>query len=354
MERNTIDRVVAESLLVAMLAATLACVGGERPTAEPAGDAAETGGERIVAEVNGRPIRARQLDAIVEAEGMRVDPSDEADAGIGESELRREALDLAIRAEIVYQAAVERGLTVPGEAIEEQLEVVRSQFASEEDFLAYLHENGTTTDDLRGEARRRLLMEAYAKTVTEGLEGDPRRARELYERQAERFRGREQIRVAQILVRLRPTDGEQRREAAREKIEQAHARALAGEDFAALARAYSESPLAERGGDMGFIPRGRMIPEFEDVVFATPVGQITPVFETPHGFNVVKVLERRDARRTSFEDVKTGLMLVLAREQRDRRIQEHVDELLRGADIRILDPALVSPSPPGSPAPPSP
>jgi parvulin-like peptidyl-prolyl isomerase len=184
-------------------------------------------------------------------------------------------------------------------------------------------------------------MEAYASSITKDLEVDAEKARQLYEESAERFREQEQIRVAQILVRLRPDDSEERRRAAREKIDEALARARAGEDFAELARAYSESPLAERGGDMGFIPRGRMLPEFEDVVFATEVGQITPVFETAHGLNVVKVLERKAARGRSFEEVKTGLMLVLARDEKDRVLHDHVDELLSRAEIRIYDASLM-------------
>jgi parvulin-like peptidyl-prolyl isomerase len=231
-------------------------------------------------------------------------------------------------------------MTVPAEAIEEQLRVARSQFSSEEEFLAYLHEAGTTTDDLRREARRRLLMEAYASTVTEGLEADATRARALYDERAEQFREKAQRRVAQILVRLRPGDSEERRAAARKKIDEAWSRAVAGEDFAALAREYSESPLAERGGDMGFFPRGRMLPEFEDVVFATQVGEITPVFETPHGFNVVKVLDRKEARVRSFEEVKTGLMLVLTRDKKDQALHDHVEELVRQAEIKIVDPTL--------------
>ena len=91
---------------------------------------------------------------------------------------------------------------------------------------------------------------------------------------------------------------------------------------------------------MGFIPRGRMLPEFEDVAFATQVGEVTPVFETAHGFNVVKVLERKDSRSSSFEEVKTGLMLVVTRDKRNQALHDRVEELLRQADIRILDPTL--------------
>lgn len=327
-------------MLVALAGLTAGCQGSPSPGEADAYEAGGKDGDRVVAEVNGRPIRAGQLEAIVETERLRFDShaGDLTDAEL--LQLRRDSLDLAIRGELVYQAASDRGMTVSDDAIEEQLRVARSQFASEEEFLAYLYEAGTTTDDLRREARRRLLMEAYARAVTSGLEGDASRARELFDEQADQFRQGAEIRVAQVLVRLRPDDSDEHRLAAREKIDEAWARVQAGEDFADVAREYSESPLAERGGDMGFIPRGRMLPEFEDVVFATPVGEVTPVFETAHGFNVVKVLERKDSRSSSFEEVKTGLMLVVTRDMQDQALHDHVDELLRQADVSILDPAL--------------
>jgi len=323
-----------------LMGSILLCAACAGPAREAAPPDAETGteAERIVVEVNGVPIPASRLEALVDAERLRLGESAETRSADEDRQLRQDALELLIRAELVYQAAVEQGLTIADEAIEAQLRVARSQFRGEAEFLAYLHESGTTTDDLRREARRRLMMQAYVASVTEDVVADPGRARQLYEERIDRIPEEERVRVAQILVRLRPDDSPETRLAARAKIDEAHRRAAAGEDFAALAREYSESPLAERGGDMGYIPRGRMLPEFEGIVFATPVGEITPVFETPHGFNVVKVLEHEDSRKRGFEELETGLLLVLVREQRDEALRAHIDELERRAEIRRLVP----------------
>ena len=329
------------ALRVGMLAAALpllAACSAPAPPAPPPAPEAGSDAERVVAEVNGVPIPASRLEALVDAERIRRGSAGTPASADDERQLRAESLNLLIRAELVYQAAVARGITIPDEEIEAQLEVVRSQFPSEAEFQAHLRESGTTTDDLRREARRRLMMQAYVASVTANVVPDPARARQLYQERVDRLPDEERVRVAQILVRLRPGDSEETRRTARAKIEEAHRRAVAGEDFAALAREYSESPLAASGGDMGFIPRGRMLPAFEDIVFATPVGAITPVFETPHGLNVVKVLERQDSRKPSYGEVEGGLLLVLAREQRDEALRAHIDELERRADVRRLVP----------------
>ena len=294
----------------------------------------------VVATVNGVEIPRARLEEVLDAERARVAERGEGSRGEAEQERRREAMRLVIGAELCRQAALAAGMHVEPEAIEAQIAAARSQFATEEEFRESLAQVGLSLDQLLHDTERRLLIEQYVASVTRDLTLDPEEARRIYEAQKEHFRAAPEVRAAQIIVRFLPTDGAEKKQAARAKIDQAWQRLQQGEDFAVVARELSESPMAAQGGDLGYFSRGRTLPEFEDRVFATEVGQTTGIFETRHGYNIVKVLDRIEGRPYSFEEAQTSLMMVLAREQHDERLRGHVRELWGAAEITFADPDL--------------
>jgi len=100
------------------------------------------------------------------------------------------------------------------------------------------------------------------------------------------------VRLSQILITIRP--GAASRESALEKIRAIQQRIKAGEDFAELARQYSEDPgTAKRGGELGFVERGSFFQSFEEAAFRLEPNEVSEIVETPVGFHLIQMIERR-------------------------------------------------------------
>ncbi|MEJ2533504.1 MAG: peptidylprolyl isomerase [Halioglobus sp.] len=147
-------------------------------------------------------------------------------------------------------------------------------------------------------------------------------------------RGLEQV-VSQTKVRhilVKPSEI-MTDEQARKLVAELKARAEAGEDFADLARQYSEDiGSAQEGGDLGWTNPGQMVPEFEQAMAATKVGQISEPVRTQFGWHILQVLDRRKQDMTQ-EAMRARAMDYL----HNRKYQEELDAWLR----QIRDEAFV-------------
>ena len=122
----------------------------------------------------------------------------------------------------------------------------------------------------------------------------------------------ETIRASHIVKHFENGDADELRAA----MAQVRERLLAGEDFGAIAAAFSDCP--ENGGDLGFFARGVMVPEFDAAVFDAPLHQLTPVFETQFGLHVAIVHERRAEGVPEFPAVAAEIAATLHRVKQDR------------------------------------
>jgi len=294
----------------------------------------------VVASVNGESITAGQVTQLAQTNKIRLRAQGMNLPDGADQELMRAALQMLIDGELMIQQAHKDGVELPAEEIEAEVQAARAQFASEEEFANYLRDAGMTEEDLREEAERRVLMRAYQALVAKGQKVDDAMAHEVYDANPELFTEGEQVRAAQILVRTDQADPPAKRQEARDRIDEVHGKLEEGEDFTELAKEYSQATTASKGGDLGYFPRGVMVPMLEEVAFKTPVGESSPVFETIYGFNILKVLEKREPELKPFEEIKPLLMVELARMMQSQALQARLLELRADASIQILEEGL--------------
>ncbi|MBB4635239.1 peptidylprolyl isomerase [Longimicrobium terrae] len=147
-----------------------------------------------------------------------------------------------------------------------------------------------------------------------------------------------EIRARHVLFRPAPEATPQQRQALKAKAEQVRARAAAGEDFATLAKEFTEEPGGkERGGDLDWFGRGRMVPQFEEAAFKLQPGQVSPVVETPFGYHVIKVEDRRQQALGENREAYRQQLLGSARQ---RAVGTYVDSMKKVAKVTMEPTAL--------------
>ena len=109
-----------------------------------------------------------------------------------------------------------------------------------------------------------------------------------------------------------------------------------GEEFAELARAYSQCPSAERGGDLGYFKPGTMVKAFEDAAFSQPIGVVGAIVETPFGLHLIKVLAREESVPRSLEEAREDIRALLKEQAAARHLRTWVEGLRAAARIDDL------------------
>ena len=308
--------------------------------------------KKPVATVNGKPIPAEKVYSVyrmnqemLKQRGRVLNPND--DQG-----LRAQSLEVVIADELLYQAALAKGVTASPAEVDEAVKQLKARVGSEAAYKKFLVESGLTEAEVREEVTRNLQTDAYGKGLVAGQGVSDEQAKKFYDANVAKgmFNVPEQVHVQYILVKASEKDPESVRLGAKKRAEEAARRAAAGEDFSVLAKEYSQDSTAARGGDIGFFPRGVMYPKFEEMAFAGKPGEVTPLFETPNGFNVMKVLEKKPESTRTYEEVKNALMLDLGRVMQQDALKVKIRELAAVSKIAILDPAFATPPPATPPA----
>lgn len=145
---------------------------------------------------------------------------------------------------------------------------------------------------------------------------DDSEVQRYYDAHLEEFRQPERVHARHILFRVSPTATAEEKDAVRKRAAEILERVRKGEDFAQLAQTYSEDPgSGPKGGDLGFFPRGQMVPAFEAVAFSLPPGTTSDLVETNFGFHIIRVEEKEEARTKPIEEVRDTIRSRLQKEK---------------------------------------
>ncbi len=169
-----------------------------------------------------------------------------------------------------------------------------------------------------------------------------------YSQHRDQYRVPEQAKVSHILIKtpLPGPDGKVDEKGAAEAQRRAQdilKQLRAGAKFEDLAKKYSEDPgSAKEGGSLGWIGKGRTVPEFEKAAFSQPIGQIGDLVKSSYGFHIIRVDERQDAHMKTLDEVKDQIEPVLKQQKAQQLAQQQAEDLLQQAKKQGLDAAAAA------------
>jgi peptidyl-prolyl cis-trans isomerase SurA len=183
------------------------------------------------------------------------------------------------------------------QALEEQLSEIKAQFPTEEAFQEELKAEGLTEAELkriyREKIKEQLLREKFISSRMSKVSISSREIKEFFENYKDSLPEQpESAKLTQILLKIEIS--QKTLDSLKNFASMVLERVLAGEDFSELAKRYSQDLSAKEGGDLGFLRKGEILPEFETVAFALNPGEISGLVQTSLGYHIIKLEEKKE------------------------------------------------------------
>lgn len=298
--------------LASMLTLGLLVAGGEaraqattKTAPAPAQPRVVPGADQVLATVNGDKITKGDLLNFLTR--YPLPPTENRE------QVYRDAVDSLVNTKLLAQFLGRQNIQVPDQRINEELSRLEQQLKAEgQDLSTALLANGISLDDVRKEMLTRIRWNEYV--TTKGTEAELKRFLAAHK---DLFGGT-QVRASHILIKVDPNASADEKEKARQKLLGIKKDVQAQKtSFAAAANKYSDDPsnAGGGGGDLDYFTLSSgFIEEFTDVAFKLKKGEISDPVETPYGWHLIYLTDRKEGKQPEFEQAKAYILNAYAGE----------------------------------------
>ena len=275
-------------------------------------------GQRVIAYVNGQQVSYAEYDSLVKSEKIAPSTPEE------NAKMKRRALD-----ELIDTVLVQQQVNQAYDALNDD-----PSFAKKRD--EYLE--------------KPVLKLLYDREIAAKVQVSDEDVEKYYQANLSRYKTPEQVRASHILIKVDIDStqlGDKRKVAAAEakakkKADDIYQRLMKGEDFATLAKEFSDDPgSATRGGDLGSFSKGRMAKPFEDAAFSMEVGTISQPVKSEFGYHIIKVVEHRQEETKPLDDSRKDQIRQSEKGRLERdKAEAFVDSVKNAATYVFNEPLL--------------
>lgn len=217
--------------------------------------------------------------------------------------LKKNILENLIKRELLYISAQNNVKNNFKKSADEEYEIIKKRFKSDQEFKNYLADVGLTENDIKDNLRKNFILQEFVKLQSEKVKVTDKEVEEFYAQNKEKFKQKEEVRASHIIILTNDKDEKK----AKETINKIYNEIKGGFGFAEAAKKYSEDGSAQQGGDLGYFSRGKMVQEFEEVAFRLNKNEISKPFKSRFGYHILKVTDKKPEKQFSFEEVKENI-----------------------------------------------
>ena len=288
----------------------------------------------VAARVNGKPILGRELESAVRRELALIgSPEWKNLRAEYRLQLTLNLFAVLLNAKLIYQKALASGIAVTEADVQAELQKITQAFKTDAEMNSYLASQMLDRASLEKSLYESIAISRYLdETINKKITVSPEELAKYYTSNTKEFQHPDLVRISQILISAGESASEDT--LGKQRAEALLARVKKGEDFAKLAKENSTDPSASQGGDIGYMSRDALEPQYAEAAFSLPAGGLRMI-RIKEGYLIIKVADKKKEGLSTLEEVKERLTEFLKGQKSQAEITKLVNQLREQAKIEI-------------------
>lgn len=295
--------------------------------------------ERIAAVVNDDIILMSEVEEAAQSwRSVLAGIRDPEEFRAKQREIHLQVVELLIEEHLLQQQIRDLNIEIGADEVDAAIARVmeQNQIPDQAALRIALQRQGIEWDEYRTEVSKQLAKWRFIHAKFSSRVKIPEEEiRAAYQKEVEQAVPEFEYRARHILLRVPTEAPDSEREEQQRRAHEALARLAAGEDFVELSVVYSEGPTAKFGGDLGYFRKGVMVKAFEDAVLKLKVGEISGVVESPFGFHIIQLTDRRDVPMRTYEQAEPEIGQRLREEAMQHEMTAWLKQIRQKAFVKI-------------------